>query len=108
MAGLIVGHHAPRFTSGASRLQTTAVWRLVDFLLEGFVFLLIGQQICRSCAASGLPTATLWSPAVVSVGVVLLLRPLWLVLTQALPRPCQTARPPSSCQAATRICRAGR
>ncbi len=45
VAGLIVGHDAPRTTSGASRLQTSAVWRLVDFLLEGFVFLLIGQQL---------------------------------------------------------------
>ena len=45
VAGLIVGHDTPRFSSGASRLQTNAVWRLVDFLLEGFVFLLIGQQL---------------------------------------------------------------
>ena len=44
IAGLIVGHDTPRFTSGASRLQVSAVWRLVDFLLQGFVFLLIGQQ----------------------------------------------------------------
>ena len=45
VAGLIIGHDTPRAVSGASRLQTTAVWRLVDFLLEGFVFLLIGQQL---------------------------------------------------------------
>lgn len=45
VAGLMVGHDTPRFTTGASRLQASAVWRLVDFLLEGFVFLLIGQQI---------------------------------------------------------------
>ncbi len=45
VAGLIVGHDAPRYASGASRLQTSAVWRLVDFLLEGMVFLLIGQQL---------------------------------------------------------------
>ena len=34
VAGLIVGHDTPRFASGASRLQATAVWRLVDFLLR--------------------------------------------------------------------------
>ncbi len=45
VAGLMVGHDTPRFTSGASRLQASAVWRLADFLLQGFVFLLIGQQI---------------------------------------------------------------
>ena len=45
MAGLMIGHDTPRFTTGASRLQATAVWHLADFLLQGFVFLLIGQQI---------------------------------------------------------------
>src|SRR6201992_2470527 len=87
VAGLMVGHDTPRFTSGASRLQVSAVWRLVDFLLQGFVFLLIGQQIVP--VVRGLkpyPTPTLWSAAAISVGVVLLLRPLWLVLTQPLPR----------------------
>jgi NhaP-type Na+/H+ or K+/H+ antiporter len=30
VAGLIIGHDAPRYTTGASRLQTSAVWRLID------------------------------------------------------------------------------
>nr|WP_308042620.1 Na+/H+ antiporter [Micromonospora sp. PLK6-60] len=90
-AGLIVGHHAPRLSSGASRLQTTAVWRLVDFLLEGFVFLLIGQQL--PAVVGGLreyDTSTVVIAVAVSVGVVLLLRPAWLVLTQSLPRSLHT------------------
>ena len=45
IAGLIIGHESSRHSMAASRLQTTAVWRLVDFLLEGLVFLLIGQQL---------------------------------------------------------------
>lgn len=45
VAGLIVGHDTPRYTNAQSRLQTNAVWRLVDMLLEGFVFLLIGEQL---------------------------------------------------------------
>jgi monovalent cation/hydrogen antiporter len=45
IAGLMAGHDPPSGETGASRLQTSAVWRLVDFLLEGFVFLLIGQQL---------------------------------------------------------------
>jgi CPA1 family monovalent cation:H+ antiporter len=83
----MVGHDTPRFTTGASRLQTSAVWRLVDFLLEGFVFLLIGQQI--EPVARGLHAydrSTVVSAAAVTVGVVLLSRPLWLLLTQSLPR----------------------
>jgi monovalent cation/hydrogen antiporter len=91
VAGLIVGHHRPRSASGASRLQTSAVWRLVDFLLGGIVFLLIGQQL--PAVVRGLAkydTATIVVAVAITVGVVLLLRPLWLVLTQSLPRSLHT------------------
>ena len=50
IAGLMASHDSPRGESGASRLQTDAVWRLVEFLLEGLVFLLIGQQLRRRAA----------------------------------------------------------
>ncbi|UQU64377.1 Na+/H+ antiporter [Couchioplanes caeruleus] len=87
VAGLIVGHDAPRHGSGASRLQVTAVWRLVDFLLEGLVFLLIGQQLPRVVRGlSEFDTSTIVIAVAVSVGVVLLLRPLFLIVTQSLPR----------------------
>ncbi|GIJ47931.1 Na+/H+ antiporter [Virgisporangium aliadipatigenens] len=91
VAGLIVGHHRPRSASGASRLQTNAVWRFVDFLLEGFVFLLIGQQlptVIRGLAAYD--TSTIVIAVVITTGTVLLLRPLWLILTQSLPRSLHT------------------
>jgi CPA1 family monovalent cation:H+ antiporter len=91
IAGLIVGHHAPRHASGASRLQTGAVWQLVDFVLEGMVFLLIGQQlsfVLKSLAEYD--TATIVTAVGISVGVVLLVRPFWLALTQLLPRSLHT------------------
>ena len=91
VAGLIIGHDAPRMISGASRLQTTAVWRFVDFLLEGLVFLLIGQQL--PAVMNGLvaySAGTIAAGVAISVGVVLLLRPLWLLLTQVLPRSLHT------------------
>ncbi|WP_432824418.1 Na+/H+ antiporter [Dactylosporangium sp. CA-092794] len=84
VAGLIIGHDTPRSGTGAGRLQTGAVWRLVDFLLEGFVFLLIGQQL--PAVLRGLRQyhiSTLVIAVAVSVGVTLLLRPVWLGLTQA-------------------------
>ena len=88
VAGLIVGHDAPRLATGASRLQTSAVWRLVDFLLEGLVFLLIGQQLPTVVKnLEDYSTATVVTAVAISVGVVLLVRPLWLMLTQLLPRP---------------------
>ncbi|MDP9799422.1 CPA1 family monovalent cation:H+ antiporter [Catenuloplanes nepalensis] len=86
VAGLIVGHHRPRSASSAGRLQTSAVWRLVDFLLEGFVFLLIGQQLPEVLRGlAGYDTGTVVVAVTVTVGVVLLLRPLWLLLTLLLP-----------------------
>ena len=86
VAGLMVGHDTPRFTTGASRLQASAVWRLVDFLLQGFVFLLIGQQILPVVRGlKAYPASTIAGAVILTLGVVLLLRPLWLLLTQSLP-----------------------
>jgi Na+/H+ antiporter len=86
VAGLIVGHDSPRYAGAASRLQTSAVWRLVDFLLEGMVFLLIGQQLPTVVGSmSDYSTGTVMTAIGVSVGVVLLLRPVWLIFTQWLP-----------------------
>jgi Na+/H+ antiporter len=91
VAGLIVGHYAPQMATGASRLQVGAVWRLADFMLEGLVFLRIGQQlptVVRELAKYD--TSTIVIAVAVTVGVVLLLRPLWLILTQLLPRSLHT------------------
>ncbi|GAB2611875.1 Na+/H+ antiporter [Paractinoplanes abujensis] len=87
IAGLIIGHDSSRHSVAASRLQTTAVWRLVDFLLEGLVFLLIGQQLPTVVEGlSEYETSTVVIAVAVTVGVTLVLRPLWLILTQLLPR----------------------
>src|SRR3712207_4803302 len=91
VAGLVIGHNNPSWASDASRLQTEAVWRLVAFLLEGVVFLLIGQQL--PAVISGLDqydTGTVVTAAAITVGVVLLLRPLWLWLTEHLPQSLHT------------------
>jgi Na+/H+ antiporter len=91
VAGLIIGHTSPSWVSGASRLQTDAVWRLVDFLLEGFVFLLIGQQLPTVIRGLGeYATSTIVTASAITVGVVLLVRPLWLWLTEHLPQSLHT------------------
>jgi CPA1 family monovalent cation:H+ antiporter len=91
VCGLIVGHDSPRTETGASRLQTRAVWHLVNFLLEGIVFLLIGQQLPTIVHGLGhYRLSTIIVAVVVTVAVVLLARPLWLLLTQLLPRPLHT------------------
>ena len=45
VAGLSLGHRMPTLMSAGSRLQMDAFWRMVKFLLEGAVFLLVGLQI---------------------------------------------------------------
>ncbi|MFI7599568.1 cation:proton antiporter [Actinoplanes sp. NPDC049681] len=45
VAGLYLGHRIPYLLSPTSRLQMDAVWRLINFLLEGVVFLLVGLQL---------------------------------------------------------------
>lgn len=85
-AGLWLGHEAPVLLSSASRLQTRAVWRLVDFLLEGFVFLLIGNQLPAVVSGlEGYSVATLLSAALASLAGVLLIRPAWLWLSFWVP-----------------------
>jgi Na+/H+ antiporter len=87
VAGLVIGHNSPYWTSGATRLQTDAVWRLVDFLLEGVVFLLIGQQLPAVIRGLGqYATSTVVIASVVTAGSVLLVRPLWLWLTEHAPQ----------------------
>jgi Na+/H+ antiporter len=86
IAGLLAGHDPPRAESGASRLQTDAVWQFVEFLLEGLVFLLIGQQLPTVLA--GLrdePPGVTAAAIVATLAAVLLVRPLWLFLTQVVP-----------------------
>lgn len=86
IAGLMTAHDAPRGQSGASRLQTSAVWQLVEFLLEGLVFLLIGQQLPQILRGlSDEPAGTVLAAAGVTLAAVLLVRPLWLILTQLVP-----------------------
>lgn len=86
VAGLVIGHFNPRLQTGANRLQTGAVWELANFLLEGFVFLLIGQQLPEVIRGLGAyPVHVVVIAAVGTVLVVLLLRPAWLFVTQLLP-----------------------
>lgn len=82
VTGLWLAHRAPAVQSTEGRLQTTAVWRFLDFLLSGYVFLLIGEQapgVVRDVARY--PVATTVTAAVVTVGAVLLVRPVWILLS---------------------------
>ncbi|KAB1139690.1 Na+/H+ antiporter [Micromonospora sp. DT46] len=86
VAGLWLGHRSASLQSSGARLQTRSVWHLVEYLLEGYVFLLIGQQlpaVVRGLAAYDLGTVV--AAGAVTVGIVLLVRPLWLLAAAHLP-----------------------
>jgi Na+/H+ antiporter len=85
--GLYLGHHEAE-TSFAVRLQARAVWRMLDFLLESVVFLLIGLQIppiVRTALRYWGPGQLVAYGAVVIV-VVILARFVWIYPTTYLPR----------------------
>ncbi len=44
-AGLYLGRRMPELLSFQTRLQAGPVWEMVEFLLNGFVFILIGLQL---------------------------------------------------------------
>jgi CPA1 family monovalent cation:H+ antiporter len=86
VAGLWISHSSPSIISAATRLQALAVWRLIALVLEGLVFLLIGQQV--PVVLGGLhdiaPTRTVLA-CVLTLAAVLLVRPLWLYVILHLP-----------------------
>lgn len=87
VCGLVLGHRTESLLSSSARLQTQPVWRVVVFLLEGTVFLLIGLQlpdILDGLDGFAPGQLVLWSAAVVLA--VLLSRPVWVVPATYLPR----------------------
>jgi monovalent cation/hydrogen antiporter len=43
--GLLFGRRGPRLLTAETRLQGTAMWEMLTFLLEGLIFILIGLQL---------------------------------------------------------------
>jgi CPA1 family monovalent cation:H+ antiporter len=88
VAGLSVGHHASRVLTYGARLQSEAVWRVIEFLLESVVFLVIGLEV-RHVVQEALPEAgvgdlVLW--AVVVLATVVVSRFVWLYPSAYLAR----------------------
>ncbi|GAB1693166.1 Na+/H+ antiporter [Krasilnikovia sp. M28-CT-15] len=78
VAGLYLGHRIPYLLSATSRLQMEAVWRLLTFLLEGVVFLLVGLQLRELVA--GLETSPATTAAVTGAvfATVVVVRFAWM------------------------------
>jgi len=75
--GLVVGYNAPR-TSYATRQQEAPLWLSADFLLESFVFAYIGLQLPRVLADLGEGGGGVLALSAAVLGVVLVVRPLFV------------------------------
>ncbi|MCM0676871.1 Na+/H+ antiporter [Micromonospora phytophila] len=78
VTGLALGHKLPRLMSAASRLQVGAFWRLVRFLLEGLVFLLVGLQLPEVLRELDEPAGFLAAITAAVLVTVFLTRFLWV------------------------------
>ncbi|WP_020672629.1 Na+/H+ antiporter [Amycolatopsis nigrescens] len=81
IAGLMLGHRAPRMLSGASRLASRLNWQTIQFLLENIVFLLIGLQLRRILTEVGdseLGVGALIGVCAAVLAATLLARVVWM------------------------------
>jgi monovalent cation/hydrogen antiporter len=88
-AGLYLGWRMPELLTFKTRLQGGPVWEMVEFLLNGFVFILIGLQlpeVMRALSGSGIPIHRLvWYALLIGLAVIII-RVLWVFPATYLPR----------------------
>ena len=78
VCGLYLGHRMPMLMSAASRLQMNAFWRMVKFLLEGIVFLLVGLQLRALVYDLHEPLGLALAAIGTVVAVVIVTRVVWM------------------------------
>jgi monovalent cation/hydrogen antiporter len=85
--GIYMGWHTPELTTVQTRLQGTAVWEILFFLLNALLFGLIGLQLPAILdALSGLSTMTLLRYAMFVTVAVVAARFAWVFAATYLPR----------------------
>jgi len=87
-AGLYLGWRMPELLTFSTRLEGGPVWAMVEFLLNGFVFILIGLQLPEVLGAlyqAAIPGSRLTWYALLISSAVILVRILWVFPTAYLP-----------------------
>src|SRR6266581_3407401 len=88
-AGLYLGWRMPELLTFKTRLQGGPVWEMLEFLLNGFVFILIGLQlpeVLNALSGNAIPIPRLvWYALLISLAVILI-RILWVFPATYLPR----------------------
>src|SRR5438477_11320584 len=86
-AGIFLGWHSPLMISARTRLQVYAFWETVMFLLNGFVFIVIGLQlpgILHTLNRESLTGSVV--SAIIICAAVILVRFAWVIPAAYLPR----------------------
>jgi CPA1 family monovalent cation:H+ antiporter len=80
--GLYLGHASARLLTATSRLQAINLWQVVDFLLEGLLFIIVGLELSRTFGDLGggreAALAGLLLPAALVATVVIVVRLAWV------------------------------
>jgi CPA1 family monovalent cation:H+ antiporter len=78
--GIFLGWHSPLMITARTRLQAYAFWETITFLLNGFVFIVIGLQLPRILHAWKSESLTgLFMSAIVICATVILIRFAWVI-----------------------------
>ena len=89
VAGLYLGRRMPELLTFKTRLQGGPVWEMVEFLLNGFVFILIGLQlpgVLHALSDDHIPIPRLVYFALLISLAVILIRIIWVFPAAYLPR----------------------
>lgn len=87
VAGMVVNAKAPHSISAGTRLHAMPIWEMIDFWLNGLLFLLLGLQL--KVVLSMVPANALASYATVAVAIgiaAIVLRFVWVYLIVYAPR----------------------
>jgi Na+/H+ antiporter len=86
-AGIYLGWHSPLIVTARYRLQAFAFWEMVVFLLNGFIFVVIGLQLPGVLRAlNGESLMALIDDALIICAAVVVSRIAWVVPATYLPR----------------------
>ncbi|ALG68321.1 Na+/H+ antiporter [Beggiatoa leptomitoformis] len=86
--GMYIGRHSSEFLSPVTRLQLVAVWQTVIFVLNGFVFIIIGLQlpfILENILKEKSLSTLLWQASLISIAVIAI-RLLWVFPSAYFPQ----------------------
>jgi Na+/H+ antiporter len=86
-AGVYLGWHTPELTTPESRLTNDAVWRILQFILNALLFVLVGLQLPAIADSLGTYSwPTLLRDAALVSGAVVLTRIIWVYPGTYVPR----------------------